>query len=194
MEEEGKRKVIRKGDSKILRQQTGYNVKTKKIMDQVSKQEEEIQRIKKDLEKYTGENGQTDRVNSGIAHKPNADWDSRKNRMSNDDLNEANEDTVVTEEDIKDSLSHLRLLLQVFEDNACKFLFTEKYLVSYDDSVQAFANKLQLSSSQANKVTLFIFKQLGHAKNSNKSITMNKRDFIEKVELIVGKYKRYGFL
>jgi hypothetical protein len=118
VEEDGKLRVIRKDENKINRQQTGYNVKTKKIMEQVSKQEEEIQLIKKDLEKYTGEEIQTNRVNSGIYHKPNADWDSRTLKMNSDDLNEFAEDTVVTEEDIKESLVYLRLLLQIFEDNA----------------------------------------------------------------------------
>jgi hypothetical protein len=191
----GGKKVIRKGDSGIKRQKTGYNVKTKQIMDKNNKLDEEIERIKQEVDSVTNNKNKRDvgRVESGnseINHKALPDWDSRTGIPRSNTSKDLGT-VIIDEAEIADSLSELRLMLQVFEGNSCKFLFKDKYLISIDDSIQAFHDKLKLSQDLSTKLAYYLVDPQGKGKLGNKVFTLNRRDFQDRIENLVGNYRKY---
>lgn len=189
--------MIKKGESKIIRQQTGYNFKTRQLMNDSKKLDDEIQKVKEEIAEVTGlkQNPRLDHTESGnslISYRPGADWDSRKTNSEADDSPRKGRSTaVVSEGDIADSLADLRLLLQVFEDNACNYLFKDKYLISVEDATEAFKDKLRLSDSQAHKLARYLLEHNVKGGTANKTNTLNKRDLLERIERLVGKYRKY---
>jgi hypothetical protein len=82
-------------------------------------------------------------------------------------------------------------MLQVFEGNSCKFLFKDKYLISIDDAVQAFHNKLKLPQDLATKLSYYLVDSQGKGRTANKIFTLNRRDFQDCIEDVVGSYRKY---
>lgn len=97
-----------------------------------------------------------------ISYRNDPDWDSTKvsNEAEQSSAKESRQSTeeisIVKEHEVTDCLADLRLLLQVFEDNACKFLFKDKYLISVNLAKEVFQNKLNLSHAQSEKLARFL--------------------------------------
>lgn len=189
--------MIKKGESKIIRQQTGYNFKTRQLMNESKKLDDEIQKVKDEISEVTGlkQNFKLDHTESGnslISYRPDADWDSRKTAsQAEDSPRKGRSMSTVSEGDIADSLADLRLLLQVFEDNACNFLFKDKYLISVEDATEAFREKLRLSDIQAHKLARYLLEHNAKGSTGNKINTLNKRDLLERIDRLVGRYRKY---
>jgi hypothetical protein len=82
-------------------------------------------------------------------------------------------------------------MLQVFEGTSCKFLFKDKYLISIDDAVQAFHNKLKLPQDLATKLSYYLVDSQSKNRTANKIFTLNRRDFQDCIEDVVGNYRKY---
>ena len=98
---------------------------------------------------------------------------------------------IITENQISESLTELRLLLQVFEGKAIKFLFGEKYSVDVNIAKDLFLTKLNLGISQAEKLAKFLIESKPLEGLQNKSSTLSSQEMINKIESIVGKYRKY---
>lgn len=132
-----------------------------------NKLENDIQKTKEEVIRLTqGKTGEkidhAESGNSMISYRNDPDWDSTKvsNEAEQSSAKESRQSTeeisIVKEHEVTDCLADLRLLLQVFEDNACKFLFKDKYLISVNLAKEVFQNKLNLSHAQSEKLARFL--------------------------------------
>ena len=193
-------KAIRKGDSKIVRQKTGYNAKAKKILSDSRKLEEEIEKTKIEVTQITRGKG-TEKVehaesgNSLISYRNDPDWESNKSTEfggnSPSPTKGGKEISIVKENEVSECLPELRLLLQVFEDNAWKFLFNDKYLIPLSLAKEVLQTKLGLSVIQAEKLARFLIEPNNKEKLPSKNYTLNNGDVMKRINSLVGKYKKY---
>jgi len=184
---------MKKGESKIIRQQTGFNEKTKRIIGETQRIDEEIEKVKKELTKYTDDKVEHDESNASIVKRAQAEeFENRGGENPRNSPNIRGEDIrIVKFNEMADYLTELRLLLQVFEDRASRFLFRDKYLISVALAKEIFQSKLQLSQEAAHKLARFLIEPSDKEFLANKSYTSNSRDLMIRVEELVGKYKKY---
>lgn len=197
----GGKKAIRKGDSKIVRQKTGYNAKAKKIISDSRKLEEEIVKTKKDVTSFNKAktNEKVDHAESGnsiISYRNDPDWESNNSseiRINSSTPMKGNveELSIIKENEVSDCLPELRLLLQVFEDNAWKFLFSDKYLIPLNLAKEVLQTKLSLGTTQAEKLARYLIEPNNKEKLPPKNYTLNSGDVIKRIKGLVGKYKKY---
>lgn len=188
-------KEMKKGDSKIIRQQTGYTPAHKKMIAGTSKKPNpSLDNIMEDGESISEKSSHVEHSESGnsshLEYKPTADWSDKLGQFNYNELNISN--ATVSEDEISDLLADLRFLLQVFESNASKFLFKDKYLISYEDAIQTLHEKLRISKEEATKLVLYIVEFKGKSKKIIKnSNTLNSSDFQRRIEEMVGTYRKY---
>ena len=187
-----KKKVLKNIDSKIVRQKTGYNAKAKQILNDTKKIDREIEKVKSELTKFSDDKVEHEGSNSSyITHKNDNDYSSRIGADPKEDKN-LNEIAIVKVNEIADYISDLRLLMQVFEDRASKFLFKDKYLVSVNLAKDVFQIKLQMNSEAAHKLARFLIEPRDKNHCLNKNYTSNSSDIMNRIDELLGKYRRYG--
>jgi hypothetical protein len=81
--------------------------------------------------------------------------------------------------------------LQVFEDNACKFLFNDKYLIPLNLAKEVLQNKLNLGAMQADKLARYLIEPNNKERLAPKNYTLNSGDVMKRINHLVGKYKKY---
>ena len=102
---------------------------------------------------------------SAASYRNDPDWESNKNSSEFDTslstvtkpVVENKEINVVKENEVTEFLPELRLLLQVFEDKACKYLFGEKYLIPLNLTKDVLQTKLGLEEHQAEKLARYLW-------------------------------------
>lgn len=134
---------------------------------------------------------------SVTSYKNDPDWDSNKNSTEQKtgytpapkQTTESKEISIVKESEVTEFLPELRLLLQVFEDKACKFLFGEKYLIPLNITKDVLQTKLSLEEAQAEKLARFLIEPNNKAKLIPKNYALDSKDVMERMNRLVGNYK-----
>lgn len=187
------KKGLKKGESKIIRQKTGYNSKAQQIMNETKKIDEEIARVKQEIAKISDDKVEHDfSKDSFIHHRQDHDYGSKGGDDSKNAYTEGvNEIPIIKNSEVSEYFAELRQCMQVFEDRACKFLFKDKYLISVNLAKEAFQTKLLLSPEAAHKLSRFLIEPNDKEFLLNKSYTSNSRDVMSRIEEALGKYRRY---
>ncbi|CAI2383697.1 unnamed protein product [Moneuplotes crassus] len=173
--------ILKKGDSKIIRKQTGYNRVEKKVFKNGRSPNSELEKIKEDSESISEKS-----LNHTESYRS-----SNGDKKPNTDLSNKMEQPRVSEDEISELLADLRFLLQVFK-NASKFLFEEKFIISYEDAIQAFHEKLRISPEESKKLALYLIDYKSQGKKSAKSAnSITANDIQEKIEEMVGSFRKY---
>lgn len=198
--EDNQKNKLGKGEAKVIKHKTGSGTKTKKII-----------AFNKNLKDIDGQKINS-KLNAGKSDKKFGDRQSEDSStgnsinpecgtndvnieidFSNFDSSHNSKDTIeiITENQISESLTELRLLLQVFEGKAMKFLFADKYSVDVNSAKDIFQNKLTLGASQAEKLAKFLIESKPLEGLQNKNSTLSSQEIINKIEAVVGKYRKY---
>lgn len=134
---------------------------------------------------------------SVASYKNDPDWESNKNGSefdtsftpSSKQTIESKEVCIVKENEVTEFLPELRLLLQVFEDKAWKFLFGEKYLIPLNITKDVLQTKLSLEEAQAEKLARYLIEPNNKSKLIPKNYALDSKDVMERMNKLVGNYK-----
>ncbi|CAI2382407.1 unnamed protein product [Moneuplotes crassus] len=177
--------IISNGNPKSGDKRTGYNPVGKKTLKTNRTVNLETDHINLNLDAYSEKSIRVDLSESSksiqFGFKPNEDCEDEKGNPE------------VSQNEISNILGDLRFLLQVFGENAAKFLFQEKYLVSSEDAIQAFHQRLRISLEESTKLAFYLANSVQKENcDSTSSETLNANELQRKIEEIVGSYRIYG--